>query len=585
MSILDRFKSLALATRTGFKILATGTTSISDLVNPQYWLTDIMAGKKSLSGVGVNANTALTLGPYYAALRNVSEDIGKTPVYMYQKKSSGRGYDYVEDHPIELLLKNPNQEMGRMTFIETLTHHAMGWGGGFAEIERNKSGQPMALHPIHPSRATVWRVNGKIVYKVRAGGTGVNGDMQPQMVDIPSEDMFHLMGLGPTGLWGYSILRLAMESIGVGIAVQNYGASYFGNGSHHSGVLTHPGNLSSEAMDNMRESWQNMYVGSENAHHIAILEEGVEFTKISIPPNEAQFLETRQFTVEDIARWFRLPPHKLGHLDKSIKANIEQQSLEHVQDCLQPWFARWEQEITRKLLRPGVDSNVIPRFNFWELLRGDSASRGQFYQMLFLCGALSPNDIREMEFMDPIPEKGGDRYFVQMQLQPLETASMSPQEQIAAGILPDKSQMPQSEPGRGGKPQNPSKKSIVGLHYGLFLDAARRVHRKEARAVAKARAKYKGNSEGLKNWAEDFYAEQGEYMFEAVEPIVVSCCTALGETYGKKTRDHLVQWCNSYAAYELNRNIDLEWNMEHDNVTMVENLIEHVFQGAQNALT
>jgi HK97 family phage portal protein len=240
-------------------------------------------------------------------------------------------------------------------------------------------------------------------------------------VTLSRDDVLHIPGLGFDGLIGYSPIAMAKQAIGLSLATEEYGAAFFANGANPGGVLEHPGVVKNP--EALRESWHGQYGGSGKAHKIAVLEEGLTFHAIGIPPETAQFLQTRKFQVTEIARIFRIPPHLIGDLEKSSFNNIEQQSLEFVKYTLDPWVVRWEQALMQALLLPGEKQELFIKFNLDGLLRGDYNSRMDGYATGRQNGWLSANDIRELEDMNRIPEDlGGDAFLVNGNMISITTA-------------------------------------------------------------------------------------------------------------------------------------------------------------------
>lgn len=396
--------------------------ALSDIRHPTAWLLDWSRGGPTLAGTSVNHQSALALPAYYACIRAISEDIGKVPLITYRRLKP-RGKERAYDHSLYPILHDfPNDEMESLTFRETLTAHALSWGNGYAEIEHDSRGNVVALYPIHPSRVLVRRdQEGRLVYDI-SGTQMIPGTAHPQMVRLRAENVFHLRGIGAEGLIGYSVVQIARESLGLSIATQQFGAAFFGNGAHIGGVLEHPQVLSDIAAKHLRESWKDMYVGPEKVGTPAILEEGMKWNKIGIPPNDAQFLETRTFQVREVARWFRMPLHKIQDMADASYANIEQMTLGYVTDTLMPWFVRWEQQIKRKLF-VGEDEYFAEHL-LLGMLRGDQGTRSSYYRTMFGLGTLSPNDIREMENMNPIGPRGDEYYYAGNNLIPLGQSIM-----------------------------------------------------------------------------------------------------------------------------------------------------------------
>lgn len=420
---------------------APKATAISDLLHPTAWLQDWALGRRTLAGVHVTPASAMTLPTYWACIRAISEDIGKLPLLTY-RRIDPRGKERAPDHPLYSLLHDaPNDDMESMTFRETLTHYALAWGNGYALIDRDSRLTPVALLPVHPSRVVVRRDdNGLLVYDIY-GGENIPLSMGVQWYRVRSDDMLHIRGLGAEGITGYSVAQLAAESLGLSLAAQTFGAAFFGNGAAMGGVLQHPAKLSDQAAKHLRESFERVYSGPENAGKVAILEEGMTYARLAIPPNDAQFLETRLFQVRDICRWFRVPLHKVGDLEFATYTNIEQQAIEYVTDTLMPWCVRWEQQLQRKLF--GVQSSYFCEHALQGLMRGDMAARAEFYSRMFGMAALSPNDIRELENASPIGPDG-DTYFVQgNNLIPIEQAIKQAAEPAQTPFAP-------AVPGRNG---------------------------------------------------------------------------------------------------------------------------------------
>ncbi len=397
---------------------------------------DIMTGhqlaRKTTSGELVSPARALALSTYYACVRNIAEDIGKLPFKVYRRISGG-GKEEATDHQLYRLLHDmPNPETTSQTFRETMNGWAESWGNAYAEIQRDRSGNPIALWPIHPDNCNkLRRVDGELFLDVYVKGTG--------SVSIPYDDVFHIRGFGDDPLCGLSVVGLAAESLGVSLAAQTFGAAFFGNGAIPAIVLTHPGKLSETAQTNMRESWKKRHSGARNSNGVAVLQEGVKVETLSIAPDDAQFLETREFQVSEIARWFRMQPHKIGDMKASTNNNIEQQAIEYVVDTLMPWGVRWEQEVRRKLMTERERRELVAEILFDALLRGDSTARGNFYRVLFQMGALSPDEIRALENRNPIPGGLGKKYYMQGAMMTLEQINEGKDKPASAANEPDPS--------------------------------------------------------------------------------------------------------------------------------------------------
>ena len=283
----------------------------------------------------------------------------------------------------------------------------------------------IGLYPLMPSKMTVDRDDNGHLYYSYVHSNEEADTMRNETVILRPSDVLHIPGLGFDGLVGYSPIAMARNAIGMAIACEEYGARFFANNAAPSGVLEYPGTLKNP--ERIRDSWNAQYGGSANSHRVAVLEDGLHFTPISISPNEAQFLETRKFQLNEIARIFRIPPHMIGDLDKSSFSNIEQQSLEFVKYTLDPWVVRWEQSLFRSLFRslftPDEKTQYFFKFNVEGLLRGDYKSRMAGYATARQNGWMSTNDIRELENMDKIPaEQDGDLYLINGNMMPIAMA-------------------------------------------------------------------------------------------------------------------------------------------------------------------
>lgn len=364
------------------------------------------------SGKNVNERTALQTTAVYACVRILSETIASLPLHTY--RYTDRGKDKALDHPLYYLLHSePNREMTSFVFRETLMSHLLLWGNAYAQIIRDGRGRVLSLYPLLPDKMLVDRAStGEITYHYQT---------DRGLYVLRSDEVLHIPGLGFDGLIGYSPIAMAKNAIGMAIATEEYGATFFANGANPGGVLEHPGIVKDPKR--LRDSWNAVYQGSGNAHRIAVLEEGVKFSPIGIPPDQAQFLETRKFQINEIARIFRVPPHMLADLEKSSFSNIEQQSLEFVKYTLDPWVIRWEQAIQKALFLPSEKQQYFVKFNLDGLLRGDYQSRMTGYATGRQNGWLSSNDIRELENLNAIPpELGGDLYLINGNMTKLQDA-------------------------------------------------------------------------------------------------------------------------------------------------------------------
>lgn len=376
---------------------------------------------RTTSGKTVNERTALQTTAVYACVRILSETIASLPLHVYRYTEGGKAKD--TEHVLYTLLHDePNPDMTSFVFRETLMSHLLIWGNAYAQILRDRSGQVIGLYPLLPDQMSVHRSEkGKLYYVYNRYEEDNPNFQEKGSIVLSQEEVLHIPGLGFDGLIGYSPIALAKNAVGMTLACEEYGASFFGNGANPGGVLEHPGILKDPGK--VRDSWNAVYQGTRNAHKVAVLEEGMSYKQIGIPPEEAQFLETRKFQINEIARLFRIPPHMVGDLEKSSFSNIEQQSLEFVKYTLDPWVVRFEQALKKSLLLPEEKKTHFIKFNVDGLLRGDYQSRMNGYAIGRQNGWLSTNDIRELEELNPIPpEEGGDLYLINGNMTKLKDA-------------------------------------------------------------------------------------------------------------------------------------------------------------------
>jgi len=359
----------------------------------------------SNSGVQVDELRALQTSAVYACVKILAETVASLPLHLFKKGKGGKS-EMAEQHPLfSCLYEMPNDEMTSFEFREMMMTSLLLWGNAYARKIR-KNGHVTELWYLKPQLMTVERdtQTGRIKYTY-------SDDITNQTYEYKPEQIFHIKGLSLDGVTGLSPISQAREAVGLSLATEEYGAKFFGNGARPGGVLEHPGILKDP--EKLRESWNKVYQGTRNSHKVAVLEEGMKYHTIGIAPEDAQFLETRKYQVNEICRIFRVPPHLVGDLERATFSNIEHQSIEFVQHTIRPWLVRWEQAISRSLLDEKERLLYFSRFNVDGLMRGDYKSRMEGYAIGRQNGWLSANDIRHLEDLPPIPkEQGGDAYLV-----------------------------------------------------------------------------------------------------------------------------------------------------------------------------
>ena len=376
------------------------------------------------SGKVVTERSAMQITAVYACVRVLSEAVASLPLHFYRFKE-GDSKEMAVDHPLYFLLHDEaNPEMSSFTFRETMMTHLLLWGNFYCQILRNGRGEVIGLYPLIPSRMTVDRDEKGHIYYEYQHSQDEAGTMKNETVKLSPYEVMHIPGLGFDGLVGYSPIAVCKGALGTSMATDEYASKFFSNGAAPSAVLEHPGVVKDP--EKLRESWNSTFGGSRNANKVAVLEEGMKYEPISINPQDSQFLETRKFQVDEIARIFRVPPHMIGDLEHATFSNIEEQSLEFVTYALQPWLSRIESAISRSLLSEDEKGHYFARFNVDGLLRGNYQSRMQGYATGINNGFMSVNDIRRLENMDLIPdEEGGNLYMVNGTMTPLKNCGAS----------------------------------------------------------------------------------------------------------------------------------------------------------------
>jgi len=404
--------------------------SSSTLASPSEELREALGIMPSATGVVVNETTALRASAVWACITLLSGDLASVPLLLYRRKENGK--ERADSHPLYTVLHDaPNDEIDSFRFVELVMTHLLTWGNFYAEIVADESGRVRQLWPLAPWLVRPERPdpNGPIVYRVRLPEGGE--------VTLRRDQVFHVVGFGYDGLVGYSPLRMAAkEAIGLALATQEFGARFFSNGARPGVVLSHPGQLSEKARNNLEKSWNAAHGGLDRSHRVAILEEGMKLETFGVPPEEAQFLETRKFQVTDIARIYRVPPHMIGDHEKGATyASVEQQSIDYVTHTLRPWAVRIERAIRQQLLTPRERGRYFAEFLLDGLLRGDTKSRYDAYAVGRQWGWLSRNDVRRMENMDPI--EGGDDYLVPSNMTVLGATPEGQQPPALVSTTPD----------------------------------------------------------------------------------------------------------------------------------------------------
>jgi HK97 family phage portal protein len=384
----------------------SGGTSSKNSFLINGWETIVGGGK---SGRNITQGNALAIPAVYAAVRAITDAISSLPIHVMKDNGSTKIKD--RKHPLyKLLNREPNDLMTISIFWQIVVPQILLYGNSYCIIEFAKgSFRPVSLLPVHPDMVEVEIKEGILWYTFKLEGG--------QKIYLDQSNVLHFRGLGDT-VMGKSVIDYARENLGLGAAAEEFGSRFFGNGAAMTGILESDSALSDKAYTNLSNSFSDRHGGLANAHKPLILEEGLKYKTVSISPDQAQFLETRRFSIEDIARWFKIQPHKIGDLSRSTFSNIEQQDLNFVKESVLPYVISIEQELNRKLLREVEKDTVYFKMNLDGLLRGDIKTRSEAYKTFIQNGIMNPNEARAKEEMNPYD--GGDSYFMPLNLAPID---------------------------------------------------------------------------------------------------------------------------------------------------------------------
>jgi HK97 family phage portal protein len=446
-----------------------------------YWYNPV--GLASAAGPRVGPDSAMRISAVWACVRVLSETIASLPLLVYRRRADG-GRERASGHPLyDLLHSQPNRWQTAFEFFEMLTACVLLRGNAYAEIVPGPRGPVDQLIPLHPDRVTVeaLRGGGQRYRVTRDDGTTNT---------LLDSEVLHLRGLSSDGITGLSVVEYAREAMGLSLATESYGARLFSQNARPGGVLTHPSKLSQDVADRIRTSWQQAHSGLANAHSVAVLEEGMKFEAVGMTNEDAQFLATREFQIEEVARWFRVPLHMISSTTKATSwgSGIEQLSLGFVTYTLLPWLRRWEQAISRDLI--SATDSYFCEFLVDGLLRGNIKDRYEAYAVARNWGWLNADDIRAKENMNPLPDGKGQVY-----LQPLNM--------VEAGTPPPQPAPQPTPPGNGAS----------RAHYALLVqDAASRIIRREVAALSKAAQRTADDASAWRAAVAEFYADHAQYV-------------------------------------------------------------------------
>jgi HK97 family phage portal protein len=522
----------------------------------------------------VSEENALQYLAVYACVRVLAESVAGLPLILYRRLENG-GKERAYEHPLyDLLHANPNPDMTAYAFWETLIGHTALTGNGYAQVIYNRGGHVYALWPLNPLRMTVERKDGQLKYTYRLARPDANGQMERFFM---ADEILHIHGLGFDGVTGYSPVALARQAIGLGMAAEEFGSRFFGNDARPGVVLQHPGKLSDDAYKRLEKSWDQAHRGVNKSHKAAILEEGLTVKEVGIPPEDAQFLQTRSFQVNEIARLYRIPPHMIGDLEHATFSNIEHQAIEFVVHTLRPWLVRAEQAVSMRLLTPGERENYFAEFLVDGLLRGDTISRYQAYQVGRQGGWLSANDVRRLENMNPID--GGDEYLVPLNMVPAGEAQAADNPTPASGRQINVSGLRANEPGRrfverawetGSVEERATKAArsrhrLMNTYRRVYKDTLSRVLRREVNDIRSAAEKFfpRRDEGSFRVWLEQFYAQHREWVVKQMSTpnlaygglVMIEVERELGRDIVDSLENFIHAYTGSYADRHVNGNM------------------------------
>ena len=486
------------------------------LQDPNSWLSRHFV-RQTQSGIEVTEQSALTFSAVFSCVSVLSRSLAAMPLPVYQRR--GRGRERAREHPAyNLLHSQPNREMTSYTFRSTLMAHLALWGNAYAEIVKERDGTPQSLWMIPPWRVEPMRTadKGNLYYEVELPN-GQKKELQPYR-------MLHIMGLGVDGNKGLSPIAMHRQGVGMGLAAEEFGARFFGQGTNLGGIIEIPGKMRDETIRGLRADIQSKHEGLGKSHRLLFLEEGLKYHQAGMPMTDAQFLESRKFQINEVARIYNIPPHMIGDLDRATFSNIEHQTIEFVTHTMTPWLVNWEQELNRKMF---TGDDYYAEFLVEGLLRGDSQSRAQFYNQMFNIGAYSINDIREKENENPIgPE--GDVHYVPMNMIPANAAKVAEpeqeQEQEQKRFLEKRSLEYRQQ---GATRRNKIKNS----YRNLFSEATAKIVQREKTNILKGVRKHlqERSLTSFTEWLEDYYREFPEYIRNQMLPVMNSMAESIQE--------------------------------------------------------
>lgn len=497
-------------------------------------------GWETDSGADVTPETSLQVTAVYACVRLLAESEAGLPLLLYRRLK--RGKERAGDHSLYTILHDaPNPLMTAYEFREALTGQAVLRGNGYAEIDWSEAGTVRGLWPLRADKTAPDVVNRELSYIV----TLKDGSQKR----LPGWRVLHVRGFGSNGIEGYNPIFLARQSVGLALATEEYGARLFSNGARPGGMLEHPGKLSKEAQTRLQDSIEARHQGLSNAHRLMILEEGMSWKQVGMAPEDAQFLETRNYQTRDVARLFHVPPHMIGDLSQATFSNIEHQGLEFVTHTLRAWLIRWEQRISQSLLSTSEQRQYFAEHLVDGLLRGDIASRYQAYNTGILAGFVTRNEVRERENLNPLD--GLDAPLTPLNMAEGIVSKRDLQTPVAVRRSPLSLR-------RSAEDVAAARLRLMQSQEPLLTDVAGRVVRREVADIRRAAQKYlvKGKDlAGFLLWMGTFYDEHADFVGRQMGPsleafgrlVVDSVGDELGEALSEEEAGQVADFVAQYV--------------------------------------
>lgn len=511
----EMFMSASLFDAQQIGLPAIGNSPAWQIGSGNHNLQYVMSPQLTKSGTLINGESMLRIAAVFDSVRMISEDISKLPLNLKERTSGSSTRIVNELHPLYYKLAvSPDGQIRSKVFWETMIAHALVWGNGYALIDKlSTNGFTNSLTLIHPSNVVARKTSGIIWYKYTV--VDEKGRKTGETRTILGKDMYHLHGVGD-GVVSWPVANFALESMGLTLSVETYQAAFMGNGGHISGVLQTDAVITDkEIKRNMVESFQAKSAGINNTGNVTMLSHGVKYIPIDMKFTDAQVLQTREHQVQEVARWFRIPLHKLAVLAQAAKNNMEQENLKYAGDTLGPWITRIEDEIQFKLLP--VNSKFFVKFNRQELTMSDSKARAEYNFKMFQMGSINPNEIRESEDMNPYP--GGDIYYIPQNTATIEEIQARPEilkqaSETAKTAAENPAPEASPEEGNTGSERKPETKgtdsamqSIDAISYkAIIVDSFQRVVEREI--------KYEANPKRDKT---EFYNRQEQLYHQGLD--------------------------------------------------------------------